>query len=188
MSKEVCLSLLNEFFQGNWIELTINHGDSQFGIHNYLIENEINNKHGIYVYSLKNKCLYVGEGNCNGPNHNRNRLICHFNEAQWVTAYSYSDLFKWPIPQHVNCDKDGNILLPGKQRSSVHQVRFFSNPELRKNLTVYWKTIEEKKSIKIKKIITNEFRPIYDFDTANYYSEAILSKIVKDEWNLHLLD
>ncbi len=116
-------NLLNQFYQG-WIELTIDHSGQQFEVH------QSNNRDfiattGVYVYSLNQVCLYVGQGNY-GTGHLGNRLICHYNEAQWKRngeGYKYSTLFNDSIPT-LNVVKKNYVKLPGGH-SNISQVRFF---------------------------------------------------------------
>jgi hypothetical protein len=153
--KKVTLEVLKETTsREDWIQVSIDHRSKEFNI----IDSRITGL-GVFVYSLKGVCLYIGEGKCGGKNHYTNRLLCHFDEAQWEQGgYAYRDLFARKIPT-VNKRKE--VTIPGG-RSSIHQVRFFSNPFFRKQLDLFWfPGGRTKDATKLKKDLEKEYFPLY---------------------------
>lgn len=153
-------------FEVTWKRITINHSD-KYNLEKEF-QNEIKDKSGVYVYSLNEIPLYMGEGNFEV------RIRDHWNEAQLSRVdkprkIGYKELFG---------DKDeliaNNIIYSSKNdvqgiRRSINDVRFFSYKQFFTSLDPYYFIVPVKNESLRKNIskcfesfLTLHLNPVYE--------------------------
>lgn len=178
-------------FEIKWKNIPINHSD-KYNLEKE-IDNEIKGKSGVYVYSLNEIPLYVGEGNL------IKRIQDHWNEAQFPRD-DYSNLFgnKKDLLETKIIDARNRVQSIG---CSINDVRFFSHEKFIKHLDIHYLVISVKNDRKniskcFESFLTLHLKPVYErmksktgglwvkydlYNNAlnNSYNEALLEFISK---------